>query len=49
MFLNFLGESTPLVFKNNLRIILGSKSEKSKNAEDRKKIGHSYKKSAYVK
>ena len=28
----------PLVFKNDLRIILGSKSEKFKNIEARKKV-----------
>ena len=42
--LKFLGEVTPLVFKNNFRIILGSKSEKFKNIEARKKIRYSYKK-----
>ena len=34
IFLKFLGEVTRLVFKNNLRIILGSKSEKFKNVKD---------------
>ena len=38
IFLEFLGEITPLVFKNNLRIILGSKSEKLKNVETQKKL-----------
>ena len=34
----------PLAFKNNLRIILGSKQEKFKNMEAGKKFRHSYKK-----
>ena len=38
---NFLGEVTPFVFKDNLRIILGSKSEKFKNIEARKKFKYS--------
>ena len=31
-----------MVSKNNLRIILGSKSEKFKNNEAQKKFGYSY-------
>ena len=37
-FLKFLGEVIPLVFKNKLRIILGSKSDKFKNIEAQKKL-----------
>ena len=33
-----------LAFKNNLRIILGSKSEKFENIAAQKKVGYSYKK-----
>ena len=44
MFLKFLVGVAPLVFKNNLRIILGSKSEKFKNIEALKKVKYSYKK-----
>ena len=47
MFLKFLGEVTPLVFKNNLRIILRFKSEKFMNIEARRKAGNSYKKRMY--
>ena len=38
IFLTFLDEVAPLVYKNNLRIILGSKSEKFKNIEAQKTI-----------
>ena len=38
--LKFLGKVAP--FKNRLRIILGSKSEKFKNLEARKKVRKSY-------
>ena len=48
IFLNFFGEVTPLVFKNNLRIILGSQSEKFTNIEARKKFRHSYKKNCKI-
>ena len=44
IFLTFLSEVTPLVFKNNLKINLGSKSEKFKNIETWKKVRYSYKK-----
>ena len=33
---------------NNLRIILGSKSEKFKNIEARKKFRHSFKRGVYL-
>ena len=44
MFLKFLGEVTSLVFRNDLRIILDSKSEKLKNIEAPNKCRHSYEK-----
>ena len=44
MFLEFLGEVTPFVFKNNLKIIF-SESEEFVNTEARKKFSYSYKKS----
>ena len=40
--LELLGKVAPLLFKNSLRIILGSKSEKFKNLEARKKVRKSY-------
>ena len=39
IFLKFLGEVKPLVIKNNLRIILCSKSEKCKSIEGREYLG----------
>ena len=44
MFPKYLGKVTPLVFKNNIRIILGLKSEKVKNIEARKKVRYSFNK-----
>ena len=38
IFLKVLGEVTPLALKNNLRIILGSKSEKFENIAAWKKL-----------
>ena len=43
IFVKFLDEVAPLVFKNNLRMIVGSKSEKFKNIEIQKTIRYSYK------
>ena len=40
----FLGEVIPLVIKNTLRKILGSKSEKFKKIEARPKVRNFYKK-----
>ena len=48
IFLEFLGEVTLLVFKNNLRIILGSKSEEVKDIEAKEKVSYSYQKSNHV-
>ena len=48
MFLRFLDKATPLVFKNSLRIILGSKSENFKNAEARQKGRDSYVKKEFT-
>ena len=45
MFIKFLSEVAPLIFKNALKIMLGSKSEKFKNIEARQKVVYSYKKS----
>ena len=42
IFLKFLGEVKPVLYKNNLRIILGSKSEKFENIEAQKIFRHSY-------
>ena len=39
MILRALGKVVPLEFKNNLRIILGSKSQTFKNIEALKKLG----------
>ena len=49
MSLKFLGEVTPLLLKNNLRIILGSKSEKFKNLEAQQKGRYSCKKRVFYK
>ena len=37
IFLKYLGEVKPLVIKNNLKVILGSKSENFKNIKAGKK------------
>ena len=51
MLLKLLGEVTPLVFKNNLRIILDSTSEKFKNIEALQIVRYTffYKKKVYKK
>ena len=38
IFLLFPDQATPLTFKNNLRIVLGSNPEKSKNMKARKRV-----------
>ena len=42
MFFKYLCGTTSLVFKNNVKIILSSKSEKYKNIETWKKARYSY-------
>ena len=46
MFLKFSDEAKLLVFENNLRIILSSKSGKFTNIEARKTVRNSYRKSS---
>ena len=48
IFLECLGEVIPLAFKNNLRIILGSKLEEVKDVEAKEKVSYSYQKSNHV-
>ena len=39
IFLSLPDRATPLTLQNNIRVILGSKPEKFKNIEARKKLG----------
>ena len=47
-FLSFSDEVTPFKFKNNLRMILGSKPGKFENIKTQKNVWCSYKKSVYL-
>ena len=48
IFLRFSGEATSMGYRNNLRIIEGSKAKKSENNKSRQKIGQLYEE-VYIK